>query len=48
MHTHSFFNVGEWSQRDIDRLVLPTAATIELDEVNELQEEVDEVDVEDE
>ena len=25
-------NVGEWSQRDIDRLVLPTAATIELDE----------------
>ena len=38
-------NVGEWSQEDIDRLVLPTAAEIEVDEVNELQVEVDEVGV---
>ena len=36
-------NVGEWSQEDIDRLVLPTTGEIEVDEVNELQVEVDEV-----
>ena len=35
--------VGEWSQEDIDSLVLPTAGEIEVEEADELEEEVDEV-----
>ena len=35
--------VGEWRQRDIDRLVLPTSGAMEEDEVNELEEVEDDI-----
>ena len=30
--------VGEWTQRDIDRLVLPTSGSMVEDELNDLEE----------
>ena len=35
--------VGEWRERDIDRLVFPTAGGMEEDEVNELEEAEDDM-----
>jgi len=34
-------NVGEWSQRDLDRLVLPTVDELDNLEEDFLQQEVD-------